>query len=109
MAASSPRVASSARGRRGAVDPVTDELHPAVAAAACTRTCSTSPVRLDLLGEVAQVAAVRAMCRPARTSTGQVVAVVDQRVSDAEAGVAQEQRAGGAVGKGACCSACPAS
>ena len=81
-----------------AVDPVADQLHPAVAALRLQRDVRGEVARLDLVGVVADVAPGAGDVAPGAHQPRQVVAVVDPRGVDRRAAVAQQQRAGVAVG-----------
>ncbi len=83
-----------------AVDPVADELDPAVAAGGLPAHLGDEVLRLDLGAEAAQVAPGPGDVPPGADQPRQVLAVVDPPGVGGGAGVAQQQRAGVAVGAG---------
>ena len=83
-----------------AVDPVADQLDPAVAGAGLEPHLLDELLGLDLPGEVADVAAGPGDVPAGAHQAGQVVAgVCTHRVSAGRPGVAQQQRPGVAVGQ----------
>ena len=85
---------------RLARDPVADELHPAVARLRLLGDVGRQVGGLDLVGVVADVAAGAREVAAAADQAGQVVTVVHPAGVGRRAAVAQEQRAGVAVGDG---------
>ncbi len=81
-----------------AVDPVTDELDPAVAVAGLPRHVGHEVLRLDLMRVVADVAAGTGDVPARADDARQVVPVVDPAGVGGRAGVAQQQRARVAIG-----------
>ena len=82
-----------------AVDPVADQLDPAVARLRLDAHAVDELVRLDLVGVVADVAAGPGDVPPRPDDLGQVLALVDPPRVRRRAGVADEQRARVAVGE----------
>src|SRR5690606_12392665 len=76
-----------------AVDPVADQLHPAVAAPRLLGDMGDEVLRLDLPGVVADVAAGAGDVPPGPDDLRQVLAVVDPAGVGGRAGVAQQHSA----------------
>ncbi len=83
-----------------ALDPVADQLDPAIAASGLLLDVRREVVRLDLPGVVADVAAGAGDVPTHPDQPGQVVAVLDPAGVGGAAAVAQQQRPGVAVGHG---------
>ncbi len=98
-AATASRDQLGARSPSVAVDPVADELDPAVTVVRLEPDVPDELVLLDLVGEVADVAAGAGDVPTGADHLGQVVAVVDPPGVTGLAGVADEEGPGVAVGE----------